>query len=503
MHGHEEKLNKDTLPGGARGRQLVSRAKSAASPVTAIGAETTARNPASMLALQRSVGNAAVVQMLANERHSHGSSCGHPVDTGVPGSAPGAVASVNVQRRVRAPEDRDEAEEQRQAHNVREVLNSPGRPLDAPTLGEMQARHGGVDFSTVRVHDDAKAQRSAAEIGARAYTSGENIVRGKDGFDKKTLAHELKHVLQQREGPVAGTPTGGGLTMSDKHDHHEREAEASSNEVMAGPVPVQSAPGNEDSESGPLDAVQRSASQKGSAESGSVDVVQRARTKEESSKSSKSSGKRKADREKGESPPRERRKTRGSERPEADLDRPILSFTSQYTGDEVQNLDFDTSIGFQQTATLHNPANARSSVAANYHFWQEVSDSHEQIIESKVKRPRRRSRNWETDGPYHPNYDDWSITNGAQAISFFDSPGFTPPVHMSPGYFLINYRVNFRWKVAKNTGQNYRNATPVWTSPTMTHTVTSHFDPDNPTESAHVVHQAAGDATWEVDLSGS
>lgn len=299
MHGHEEKLNKDTLPGGARGRQLVSRAKSAASPVTAIGAETTARNPASMLALQRSVGNAAVVQMLANERHSHGSSCGHPVDTGVPGSAPGAVASVNVQRRVRAPEDRDEAEEQRQAHNVREVLNSPGRPLDAPTLGEMQARHGGVDFSTVRVHDDAKAQRSAAEIGARAYTSGENIVRGKDGFDKKTLAHELKHVLQQREGPVAGTPTGGGLTMSDKHDHHEREAEASSNEVMAGPVPVQSAPGNEDSESGPLDAVQRSASQKGSAESGSVDVVQRARTKEESSKSSKSSGKRKADREKG------------------------------------------------------------------------------------------------------------------------------------------------------------------------------------------------------------
>lgn len=230
MHGHEEKLNKDTLPGGARGRQLVSRAKSTASPVTAphtaIGAETTARNPASMLALQRSVGNAAVVQMLANERHSHGSSCGHPVDAGVPGPASGAVASLNVQRRVRAPEDRDEAEEQRQAHNVREVLNSPGRPLDAPTLGEMQARHGGVDFSTVRVHDDAKAQRSAAEIGARAYTSGENIVRGKDGFDKKTLAHELKHVLQQREGPVAGTPTGGGLTMSDKHDHHEREAGA-------------------------------------------------------------------------------------------------------------------------------------------------------------------------------------------------------------------------------------------------------------------------------------
>ncbi|MEU9186633.1 DUF4157 domain-containing protein [Streptomyces sp. NPDC048484] len=495
MHGHEEKLNKKTPPGGVKGRQPVSRARSTASPATvshaATGAGAAARSPASMLALQRSVGNAAVIQLLASERHSHSSSCGHS-------------ASVDVQRRVGAPEHRDEAEEhQRQADNVREVLKSPGRPMDEPTLNEMQARHGGVDFSTVRVHDDAKAQRSAAEIGARAYTSGESIVRGKDGTDKKTLAHELKHVLQQRKGPVAGTPTGGGLTMSNENDHHEREAEASSNEVMSGPVPVQSAPSAEGAESGSPDAVQRSASQEGSTDSGSLNTVQRAKTKEES-RSSRSSGKRKADREKGESPPRERRKTRGSDRPEADLDRPVLTFASEYTGDAHQNIDYDTNIGFQQTATLQNPANSTSSVAANYHFWQEVTDSSVQVVESMgLKRNQRSRRNWQVDGPYRPNYDDWSITNGAQAISFTDSPGFTGTARMSQGYFLKSYEVSFRWKVAKNTGQSFRNTTAGWTSPVMTHTVTSDFDPDSPRDSSHVVHQAAGNRAWQVDLSGT
>ncbi|KAA0930652.1 eCIS core domain-containing protein [Streptomyces apricus] len=448
-------------------------------PHRAAGAGAGGRNPASMLALQRSVGNASVVQLLANERHSHSSSCGHSLEG-------------PVQRRMHVAEHQHEDEQQAQAQAVHEVLKSSGRPLDGPTLNEMQARHGGADFSTVRVHDDIKAQRSAAAIGARAYTSGENIVRGKDGFDKKTLAHELKHVLQQREGPVAGTPTGGGLTLSDRNDHHEREAEASSNEVMAGPVPVQSAPATEGAESGP-----QSRTVAGSPN------VQRARTKEES-RGSRSSGKRKADREKGESPPRERRKTRGSERPAADLDRPILSFTSEYTGDDVQNLDYDANIGFQQTATLYNPENSTSTVAANYHFWQEVTDSNVQVVESMgLNKNQRSRRGWQVDGPYRPNYDDWSIHNGAQAISFTDSPGFTGTMRMSPGYFLKSYQVSFRWKVAKNNGQSFRNTTAGWTSPVMTHTVTSAFDPENPRESAHVVHEAAGGATWQVDLSGS
>src|SRR5215469_11145584 len=58
---------------------------------------------------------------------------------------------------------------------VHEVLGSPGQPLDAPTLAFMEPRFG-HDFSKVRVHTDTKAGESAAEVGAAAYTIGQQVV---------------------------------------------------------------------------------------------------------------------------------------------------------------------------------------------------------------------------------------------------------------------------------------------------------------------------------------
>src|SRR5215469_8112396 len=48
---------------------------------------------------------------------------------------------------------------------VREVLNSPGQPLDAETRSFMEPRFG-HDFSGVRVHTDAKAAESADQVDA-------------------------------------------------------------------------------------------------------------------------------------------------------------------------------------------------------------------------------------------------------------------------------------------------------------------------------------------------
>lgn len=100
----------------------------------------------------------------------------------------------------------------------------------------MEARLG-ADFTDVRIHDNSGAKASAAEVGARAYTSGSHIVIGAGGGDKHTLAHELTHVIQQRQGPVAGTDNGSGLKMSDPSDRFEREAEANAARVLSGPVP--------------------------------------------------------------------------------------------------------------------------------------------------------------------------------------------------------------------------------------------------------------------------
>ncbi|MFJ6785121.1 DUF4157 domain-containing protein [Streptomyces yangpuensis] len=161
-------------------------------------------SPDTVLRLQRSVGNAAVSRILAGREVQ---SAHEPV----------------VQRST-----------------VHEVLRSPGRPLDEPVRQEMEARMG-ADFSDVRLHTDATARRSAAEIGAGAYTSGHHIVAGAPRLDDHTLAHELTHVVQQRRGPVAGTDNGAGLSVSHPDDRFERAAEANARRVMAAPRPA--APG--------------------------------------------------------------------------------------------------------------------------------------------------------------------------------------------------------------------------------------------------------------------
>jgi hypothetical protein len=94
----------------------------------------------------------------------------------------------------------------------------------------------GADFSTVRVHADSAARASAAELNARAYTAGEHVVIGNGNADKQIFAHELIHVLQQREGPVTGT-SHGEFSLSDPADVHERAAEATARRVMSGTGP--------------------------------------------------------------------------------------------------------------------------------------------------------------------------------------------------------------------------------------------------------------------------
>jgi hypothetical protein len=123
-----------------------------------------------------------------------------------------------------------------QDHGVDEILGSTGKPLPSRVRQDMESRFG-TDFSDVRLHTGAGAARSARAIGARAYTSGSHVVLGAGGGDKHTLAHELTHVVQQRNGPVSGTDQGNGLKVSDPSDTFERAAEANAHKVMSGPVP--------------------------------------------------------------------------------------------------------------------------------------------------------------------------------------------------------------------------------------------------------------------------
>jgi hypothetical protein len=110
-----------------------------------------------------------------------------------------------------------------------------GEPLAGQPRGALESAMGG-DFGGVRIHRDAESADLAQRLGARAFTTGQDIFFGSGAYDPAsprgyhTLAHELTHTMQQ--GPT--TATGDGLVVSDPADASERAAESVAAEVTAG-----------------------------------------------------------------------------------------------------------------------------------------------------------------------------------------------------------------------------------------------------------------------------
>lgn len=90
---------------------------------------------------------------------------------------------------------------------VSEVLGESGETLDMQSRAFFEPRFG-YEFGNVRVHTGEKAEKSARSINALAYTFGRDIVFG-DSFSmrgsaagQELLAHELSHVIQQKNNPA-------------------------------------------------------------------------------------------------------------------------------------------------------------------------------------------------------------------------------------------------------------------------------------------------------------
>ena len=88
-----------------------------------------------------------------------------------------------------------------------------GTPLPPAARGFFEPRLG-VNLSAVRLHSGAAAGAAAAEIGAKAFTHGQDIYFGRGRFapgsgeGRRLLAHELVHTVQQAGGS-------GGLIQAD------------------------------------------------------------------------------------------------------------------------------------------------------------------------------------------------------------------------------------------------------------------------------------------------
>jgi hypothetical protein len=117
---------------------------------------------------------------------------------------------------------------------VREVLRSPGSPIEPPVCALMEASFG-CDFGRVRLYTDDLAAAASRALGARAFTFGSQIIFGAGRYAPESreglwlLAHELAHVVQQA-GEAPAVPLG----LGDPDDPLERAADQAADLAAAG-----------------------------------------------------------------------------------------------------------------------------------------------------------------------------------------------------------------------------------------------------------------------------
>ena len=191
-HDHSQESECSFRPKASR----LDESESALAMNAALAGRLDAAGPAGVVGLQRAAGNAATASLLEEERSP-----------------------------------------------VHDVVGSGGAPLEPGLRADMEGRFGQA-FGDVRIHNDDAAHHSAKSVNAQAYTVGSDIVFQRDNYDpasdagKHMLAHELTHVVQQRNGPVDGTDAGGGVKVSDPSDRFERDAVANADQVMSAPAPA-------------------------------------------------------------------------------------------------------------------------------------------------------------------------------------------------------------------------------------------------------------------------
>jgi hypothetical protein len=228
----------------ARDRAKMQQVQRAEAPAHGIAAMASGGD---ILALQRMIGNAAVNQLLrqyaltaaqvrrtaapipssrAVQRHAEG-------EDGVVQALPTAqrlhaVSAANNQDNIGA--------------RIRAAVGG-GSALDGGVRRTLEAGLG-AGLSGVRVHTSGEADHLSRSVQAVAFTTGADIFFRSGAYNPSTpgglhlLAHEAAHTVQQAQGPVAGTPHPGGVSISDPSDSFERAAEAVAARVTTPPLPA-------------------------------------------------------------------------------------------------------------------------------------------------------------------------------------------------------------------------------------------------------------------------
>ncbi len=143
------------------------------------------------------------------------------------------IGNQAVQRLLaqRSANDATELDEPVAGHIER--ARGGGRPLDA-SVGAQMSQAMGVDVSGVNVHTSPEADTLNRQLGAKAFTTGQDIFFREGTYDphstegQELIAHELTHVVQQGTGAVQ---SGSRMTVGAPGDVHEQQADATARAV--------------------------------------------------------------------------------------------------------------------------------------------------------------------------------------------------------------------------------------------------------------------------------
>lgn len=212
-----------------------------------------------VLALQRQVGNAQIQRMLAQRDTA-------PEDELQMKRDPGAIQREAAKEEdelqakrdsaiQRVAQEEDEVQPKRDGdsplqRSAEPVVGLEGGPVNADIQGRIESKRSGgapIDggtrtamegsfgesFQDVRIHHDHESDSLNRSLGAKAFTTGNDIFFRQDAApsDRALLGHELTHVVQQREGAVSG---GAGLTVGPANDSFEQQADSMGATVASG-----------------------------------------------------------------------------------------------------------------------------------------------------------------------------------------------------------------------------------------------------------------------------
>jgi Domain of unknown function (DUF4157) len=166
-----------------------------------------------------------------------------PSSLGFGPSSPSAIGGVPQpeplpgQRMIQRQEDNAEVGAGEAIAQRIQAGSGSGSKLDEGVQQHLE-QHLGADLSNVQIHTNNEADQLSKSVNAIAFTTGQDIFFSSGSYNPTStegqhlIAHEVVHTVQQANGAVAGTPTVGGISISDPSDEFEQEAEQIAHEIV-------------------------------------------------------------------------------------------------------------------------------------------------------------------------------------------------------------------------------------------------------------------------------